>query len=106
MLFNLEPDLFLQKKAQYPKHGRNEILTIKKGEVSLHRFSPTGFYSSAVKNDFLKELEERSERQTPFLKEQTNEFNEKIEIGPRNRTFYVKHSDKYKILEWIRKGFF
>ncbi len=57
------------------------------------------------KNDFLKELEERSERQTPFLKEQTNEFNEKIEIGPRNRTFYVKHSDKYKILDWIKKGF-
>ena len=58
-----------------------------------------------MKNNFLRELEERSERQTPFLKEQTNEFNEKIEIGPRKRTFYVKHSDKSKILEWIKKGF-
>ena len=47
----------------------------------------------------------RSARQTPFLKEQTNEFNEKIEIGPRKRTFYVKNSDKPKILEWIKKGF-
>ena len=56
-------------------------------------------------DNFLQELEERSERQTPFLKEQTNEFNEKIEIGPRKRTFYVKHSDKSKILEWIKKGF-
>ena len=54
-----------------------KLLTIKKGEVSLHRFSPTGFYSSAVKNDFLNELEQRSLRQTPYLKEQTNEFNEK-----------------------------
>ena len=51
------------------------------------------------------ELEERSNRQTPFLKEQTNEFNEKIEIGPRKRAFYVKHSDKSKIMEWIKKGF-
>ena len=73
------------------------MLNIKKGEVSLHRFSPTGFYSSAVKNDFLIELEERSKRQTPFLKEQTNEFNEKIEIGPRKRAFYVKNCDKVSI---------
>ena len=47
----------------------------------------------------------RDQRQTPFLKQQTNEFNEKIEIGPRKRAFYVKHSDKSKILEWIKKGF-
>ena len=32
----------------------------------LHRFSPTGFYSSAVYNDFLQELDERSKRQVPF----------------------------------------
>ncbi len=95
----------LTKESPIPDEWKKKLLTIKKGEVSLHRFSPTGFYSSAVKNDFLKELEERSERQTPFLKEQTNEFNEKIEIGPRNRTFYVKHSDKSKIVDWIRKGF-
>ena len=57
-------------------------MTIKKGEVSLHKFSPTGFYSSAMlKISFCLNLK-RSERQTPFLKEQTNEFNEKIEIGP------------------------
>ena len=43
------------------------------------------------------ELEERSKRQTPFLKEQTNEFNEKIEIGPRKRAFYVKNCDKVSI---------
>lgn len=95
----------LTKESPIPDEWKQKLLTIKKGEVSLHRFSPTGFYSSAVKNDFLKELQERSERQTPFLKEQTNEFNEKIEIGPRKRAFYVKHSDKSKIVDWIRNGF-
>ena len=95
----------LTEESPIPDAWKKRLLTIKKGEVSLHRFSPTGFYSSAVKNNFLRELEERSERQTPFLKEQTNEFNEKIEIGPRKRTFYVKHSDKSKILKWIKKGF-
>jgi NAD(P)H-dependent flavin oxidoreductase YrpB (nitropropane dioxygenase family) len=95
----------LTEESPIPDAWKKKLLNIKKGEVSLHRFSPTGFYSSAVKNDFLIELEERSKRQTPFLKEQTNEFNEKIEIGPRKRAFYVKHSDKSKIMEWIKKGF-
>ena len=89
----------LTEESPIPDAWKKKLLNIKKGEVRLHRFSPTGFYSSAVKNDFLIELEERSKRQTPFLKEQTNEFNEKIEIGPRKRAYYVKHSDKSKIME-------
>ena len=95
----------LTEESPIPDAWKKKLLTIKKGEVSLHKFSPTGFYSSAVKNNFLIELEERSKRQTPFLKEQTNEFNEKIEIGPRKRAFYVKNCDKSKILEWVKKGF-
>ena len=58
----------LTEESPIPEAWKKRLLTIKKGEVSLHKFSPTGFYSSAVKNEFLQELEERSERQTPFLK--------------------------------------
>ena len=58
----------LTKESPIPDDWKKKLLTIKKGEVSLHRFSPTGFYSSAVRNDFLKELEQRSARQTPFEK--------------------------------------
>ena len=95
----------LTVESPIPEEWKKRLLTIKKGEVSLHRFSPTGFYSSAVKNNFLKELEDRSARQTPYQREQTNEFNEKIEIGPRKRAYYIKHTDKSKILNWIKKGF-
>ena len=38
-------------------------MDLKKGDIKLHKFSPTGFYSSAVKNNFIKELTERSLRQ-------------------------------------------
>ena len=95
----------LTEESPIPDDWKKKLLTLKQGDVSLHRFSPTGFYSSAVRNDFLKELESRSERQTPYLKEQTNEFNEKIEIGPRKKTFYIKHEDKSKIMNWIKNGF-
>ena len=49
----------LTEESPIPDAWKKRLMTIKKGEVSLHRFSPTGFYSSAVKNNFLKELEER-----------------------------------------------
>ena len=42
----------LTKESPIPEEWKKKLLTIKKGEVSLHRFSPTGFYSSAVKNNF------------------------------------------------------
>ena len=95
----------LTKESPIPDDWKRRLLTIKKGEVSLHRFSPTGFYSSAVRNNFLKELEERSQRQTEFEKEMTNEFEEKIEIGPRGKPIFVKKSDRSKIEKWINKGF-
>ena len=44
----------LTVESPIPEEWKKRLLTIKKGEVSLHRFSPTGFYSSAVKNNFFK----------------------------------------------------
>ena len=42
-------------------------MELKKGDIKLHKFSPTGFYSSAVKNNFIKELTERSLRQDKII---------------------------------------
>ena len=95
----------MTKESPIPDDWKKKLLTIKKGEVSLHRFSPTGFYSSAVRNDFLKELEQRSARQTPFEKMRTNEYEEKIEIGPRGKPIFVKKEDKSRIEKWMNKGF-
>ncbi len=40
---------------------KRRLMTLKEGDVFLNRFSPTGFYSSAVNNDFIAELRERTE---------------------------------------------
>jgi nitronate monooxygenase len=42
---------------------REKLRTLQPGDVYLNKFSPTGFYSSAVRNPFLSELQERSEHQ-------------------------------------------
>ena len=103
LLFNLEQDHCFTKESPIPDAWKQKLLTIKKGEVSLHKFSPTGFYSSPSKIIFSLNLK-RDQKDKLHLKEQTNEFNEKIEIGPR-KELYVKNCDKPKILEWIKKGF-
>ena len=49
-----------------PRRVEAQLTDARGGRRLLHRFSPTGFYSSAVRNPFLRELEARSERQIAF----------------------------------------
>ena len=59
----------LTKESPIPESWKKRLLELLPGDVLLHRFSPTGFYSSAVHNDFLTDLVERSERQVGFSEE-------------------------------------
>ena len=52
---------------------KERLRTLKEGDVFLNRFSPTGFYSSAVNNGFIQELRERSERQVAYTAEPIGE---------------------------------
>ena len=56
----------LTQESPIPQDWKDRLTRIEEGEVLLHRFSPTGFYSSAVRNPFLRSLEARSERQIAF----------------------------------------
>ena len=42
----------LTKESPIPEDWKKKLLTIKPGEVSLHRFSPTGFYSSIINTNY------------------------------------------------------
>lgn len=73
-------------------------------EVSLNRFSPTGMYSSAVRNDFLRELEGRAERQVQFSIVSSDEFSFPVKMGPQ--TIFIKGVDEMRVLGWMENGFF
>ena len=47
---------------------KDHLRTLDEGDILLHKFSPTGFYSSAVKNPFLMSLVARSDRQIAYSK--------------------------------------
>jgi nitronate monooxygenase len=84
---------------------KKRLLTLKAGDVYLNRFSPTGFYSSAVRNDFLQDLQGRSERQVAYTSEPIGEHSTALSIGPRARTVYVAPHDREAAEGWIAAGY-
>ena len=84
---------------------KEKLRTLKPGDVYLNKFSPTGFYSSAVRNPFLNELKERSERQVAYLSEPVGDHDTALLIGPRKRTVYVTPREKVAAERFIAAGY-
>lgn len=84
---------------------KRKLLSLEPGDVYLNRFSPTGFYSSAVENAFLRELVERNERQVAYTREPVGEHTEPLAMGVRSRLVYLTPPDKARVDEWVAAGF-
>ena len=84
---------------------KQRLVTLKRGDISLNRFSPTGFYSSAVNNAFLRELRERSDRQVAFTSEVVGDHVAEYGVGPRRRKVYLTAHDLAEVRGWERQGF-
>jgi NAD(P)H-dependent flavin oxidoreductase YrpB (nitropropane dioxygenase family) len=94
----------LSKESPVPDEWKERLLHLKEGDVFLNRFSPTGFYSSAVNNSFIKELRGREERQVPYLTKPEGEMSEGFPFGPRKRLVYLTAADKAKAESWVAEG--
>ncbi|MBN2752525.1 MAG: nitronate monooxygenase, partial [Rhodospirillaceae bacterium] len=94
----------LTKDSPIPEAWKQRLVDLEPGDVLLHRFSPTGFYSSAVRNAFLNDLVARSERQVPFRAEADADFTAEIAFGRRGRVVFLKPEDKPKAEAWMAEG--
>lgn len=95
----------LTEESPISTNWKKRLLTLKEGDVFLNRYSPTGFYSSAVRNDFIEELRERNERQVAFSPEPVGEQDSIYATGPRGRKVYVTKEDLERINTWTSAGF-
>ncbi|MDD5585678.1 MAG: nitronate monooxygenase [Alphaproteobacteria bacterium] len=95
----------LTKESPIPESWKKKLMTLKKGDISLNRFSPTGFYSSAVRNSFLRELEERSERQVSYAVEPEGGMTEAFQVGAVGKPVYVTPEDRARVKAWNDAGF-
>lgn len=95
----------LTKESPIPEVWKKKLPTLKKGEIFLNQFSPTGFYSSAVNNSFIQELRARNERQIAYRTEPEAYFTEPFPVGARGRPVFLEPEDKTRAEEFIRQGF-
>jgi nitronate monooxygenase len=95
----------LTKESPIGEAWKKKLLTLKEGDVFLNRFSPTGFYSSAVNNGFMEELRERNERQVAFATEVVGEHVAEYGVGPRKRIVYLTPADLERARGWEAEGF-
>jgi len=84
---------------------KSRLLTLKEGDIYLNRFSPTGFYSSAVENSFLRELKDRNSRQVAYTTEPVGDHTEDFPFGPRKRPVYLTEHDLEHVRTWVAQGF-
>jgi len=93
----------LTQESPVGKAWYDKIMSLKEDDVVLNKFSPTGFYSSAVNNKFMKELYARSSRQVSFSSTCMDDFN--VEVKVKNKKFFMKKEDVSKVESWIADGF-
>ncbi len=95
----------LTEESPISASWKKRLLSLKEGDVFLNRFSPTGFYSSAVNNAFLRELSERNHHQVAFSHDKVGEHDSPFAVGARNRMVYLTAADKLRAEGWVRQGF-
>ena len=85
---------------------KDRLLNLKEGDIHLNQFSPTGFYSSAIRNTFLQGLIDRTDRQVEYrAKPGDADFTAALPLGPRARPIYLKPQDLPKAQGWVDAGF-
>src|SRR5687768_449920 len=96
----------LTQESPIPEGWKQRLMTLEEGDVLLHRFSPTGFYSSAVRTPFLRDLEARSQRQIAFTKEPLGDHSFQLDVGVAGKkNFWVTKGDLIHAREWYAAGF-
>lgn len=95
----------LTKESPIPQEWKDRLTRIPEDGVLLHQFSPTGFYSSAVINPFLEDLQARSERQVSFVTEATETHNVRLDVGVKGKNFWVTPQDLQRARHYHASGY-
>ena len=94
----------LTVESPIPQAWKDRLMTLKVGDILLHKFSPTGFYSSAVRNPYIRALEARSERQVAFSTTATGDHQFLLDVGVGRKKYYVTRDDLLRAREWAALG--
>lgn len=105
ILFQFGTRPLLTQESPIPDIWKAKLPLLDEGDILLHKFSPTGFYSSAVRNSFLRSLEGRTERQIGFAAKADGEQQFTLDVGVGRKIFHVTKEDLNRAREWHGAGF-
>lgn len=103
IMFQFGTRPLLTKESQISDKWKKKLLELKQGDILLQNFSPTGFFSSALKNSFIGELVQRNDRQVEFSAKPTDKFC--VELTVDRKKYYVCGDSAEKAQKWIAAGF-
>lgn len=96
----------LTVESPISKEWKQKLLTLNKEDIKSNHFSPTGFYSLAVVNEFEQELQQRSHRQVPYSKTAEGDNTIQFITGKdSDRVLYLTESDNEKAIAWVKAGY-
>lgn len=102
--FQIGTRSLLTQESPISEQWKKKLMNIKKGDIILNNYSSTGFYSSALNNSFLAELQDRAKRQIEYKKEPEGEFRIPINVTNDKKVF-VSEQGRLKAQKWLLEGF-
>lgn len=94
----------ITKESPVSDAWKKVMMQVKKGDVILQKFSPTGFFSSAIKNTFLENLMRRKQGEISCKTEADAEYTHELKVS-ENKSFYIKPEDVEKANNQINAGY-
>ena len=104
LAFQLGTRPLLTKESPIVATWQKKLMSLKKGDVILQQFSPTGFYSSAVRTRFLQELMDRKETEMPYKATKETIFVHPFKVSEAHTVFLTAH-DLKRANDYQKKGF-
>ncbi|WMJ73650.1 nitronate monooxygenase [Cytophagaceae bacterium ABcell3] len=103
--FQLGTRPLLTKESPISEQWKEKLLSLQKGDVVLNKYSSTGFYSSAVKNQFMTELQERASRQIEYKEQAEEGFVVPFFYSKHKPQVYIRDKDYLKTQSWEASGY-
>lgn len=93
------------KESPISDYWKDTLLHLKEGDVKTNHFSPTGFYSSAINNEFLQSLYDRITREIEYRVVADETFNIEIVCGKSKKHYFIKECEKINVEKWLNAGY-
>lgn len=103
LAFQLGTRPLLTQESPVWKTWQKKLMSLKPGDVVLQQFSPTGFYSSAVRTRFMQELLAQKETEMPYKEKSETIFVKPFQVSQAHTVYLTAHDFK-RAHEYLAKG--